>query len=206
MPRAEREEQVLAIAYEAFTHYGFEGVSMREIAERAGITKPILYAHFQSKEGLFAACVARLAEPMLTHVRNATRPELPPDEQLWAGIVAQLGFIEQHVDEWRAFVREAGERGGLPGAALSQGRDRVITLLAELVEQAAHAGGGPVPPAKEIEASAHMLQGTVEQISRWWERYPEESLESVALRAMNMAWQGFGDLTEGRVWLPPTTS
>lgn len=203
LSRAEREEQVLEVAYGAFAELGYDGVSMREIAERAAITKPILYTHFGSKDGLFAACVRRMVEPMLRQVRAATDPTLPADRQLWAGILAQLGFIEEHRAEWRAFVNEAGARGGLPGKALSQGRDRVIELLGELVAQAALAAGAPVPPAKELEASAHMLQGAVERIANWWERYPDEPLESVAIRAMNLTWQGFGDLVEARLWLPP---
>jgi len=203
LPRAERAEQVLEVAYETFAQRGYDGASMREIAVRAGVTQPILYAHHGSKDGLFAACVERMVEPMLSHVRAATDPRLPPDGQLWAGILAQLGFIEEHRAEWRAFVREAGARGGLAGAALSQGRERVVGLLGDLIEQAARAAGAPVPPRKEVEASAHMLQGAVEQIASWWERYPEERLESVALRAMNLTWQGFGDLVEARIWLPP---
>lgn len=203
LPRAERAEQVLDVAYEAFARCGYDGASMREIAVRAGVTQPILYAHHGSKDGLFAACVERIVEPMLSHVRTATDPCLTADGQLWAGILAQLGFIDEHRAEWRAFVREAGARGGLAGAALSQGRERVVDLLGDLIEQAARAAGAPVPPRKEVEASAHMLQGAVEQIASWWERYPEEPLESVALRAMNLVWQGFGDLAEARIWLPP---
>lgn len=202
LPRAERSEQVLDVAYKAFAARGYDGVSMRDIAALAGVTQPIIYAHHGSKDTLFAACVERMAEPMLAQVRTATDPRLPPDGQLWAGILAQLEFIEKHRTEWRAFVREAGARGGLAGAALSHGRGRVIELLGELVAQATRAAGAPMPPEKEIEAYAHMLQGAVEQIANWWERYPDEPLESVALRAMNLTWQGFGDLAEGRFWLP----
>jgi AcrR family transcriptional regulator len=203
LPRAERQEQILAVAYESFVEFGYDGVSMRDIAGRAGVTKPILYAHHGSKDGLFAACVERMVDPMLQHVRSATDPSLSADGQLWAGILAQLGFIDEHRAEWRVFVREAGARGGLPGAALSHGRDRVVALLAELIEQATSTTGSPMPPSREIEALAHMLQGTVEQIANWWERHPEERLESVALRAMNFTWQGFGDLGEARIWRPP---
>jgi len=203
LPRAQREEQVLAVAYARFAAGGYDGSSMSAIADAAGVTKPILYKHYGSKDGLFAACVERMVEPMLEHVRKATDPSLPADRQLWAGIRAQLGFINDHRDEWRAFVREAGARGGLPGAALSRGRERVITLLGELVEQANRAAGAAPLPQPEVEASAHVLQGAVERISDWWERYPDESLDGVALRAMNLTWQGFGDLAAGRVWLPP---
>lgn len=203
LTRAEREEQVLGVAFESFAAQGYEGTSMSLIAREAGVTKPILYKHYGSKDGLFAACVERMVEPMLDHVRAAADPSLPADRQLWEGIRAQLGFIHEHRGEWRAFVREAGARGGLPGIALSRGRERVIALLGELVIQANRTAGAAQLPQAEVEASAHVLQGAVERIADWWELYPAQPLDSVALRVMNLTWQGFGDLAEGRVWLPP---
>jgi AcrR family transcriptional regulator len=203
MKRIEREAQILEVAYDTFARRGFDDVSMSAIAERAGITKPILYAHFGSKDGLFAACVKRLNEPMLRQVRAAVDPSDGPDQQLWAGILEQLRFIENHRAEWNVFVTGAVARGGVAGRALARERERVIDLLADLVEQATQSGPGPVPVRDEAVAFAFMLQGIVERIADWWEQHPGEPVETVALRAMNLAWRGFGELAEGRAWFPP---
>lgn len=120
----------------------------------------------------------------------------------WAMIPAQ-SCKSAGRSNWRTFVREAGARGGIAGAALSHGRERVVDLLAELIGQASVAAGAPVPPPEELQALAGMLQGAVEQIANWWERHPEEPIEAVALRAMNLTWQGFGNLSAGRIWSPP---
>ena len=55
MSRAEREAQLIEVAERTFSERGFKGVSMDEIAERAQISKPVLYDHFGSKDGLLAA-------------------------------------------------------------------------------------------------------------------------------------------------------
>jgi len=203
LPRAQREEQVLAVAYASFAAGGYDGSSMSAIADAAGVTKPILYSHFESKDGLYTACADQLVEPMLERVEHAARAAETPDGQLWAGILAQLEFIAEHRAEWRVYVRDAATRGGTPGIALAQGRRRVTALLADLIELASETAGAPPPPEMERDAFAHALQGAVEQVASWWETYPEEAAEAVALRVMNFAWVGFGGMTEGRYWVPP---
>lgn len=203
LARAERTEQLREIAYREFARLGYDAVSMAAIAELAGVTKPIVYSHFESKDGLYSACTDQLVEPMLERVEHAARAAETPDGQLWAGILAQLEFIAEHRAEWRVYVRDAATRGGTPGIALAQGRRRVTALLADLIELASETAGAPPPPEMERDAFAHALQGAVEQVASWWETYPEEAAEAVALRVMNFAWVGFGGMTEGRYWVPP---
>src|SRR4051812_12040595 len=60
VPRAEREQQILAAAEEVFAERGFQATSMDEVSLRVGVSKPMLYEYFTSKEGLLLACVARI--------------------------------------------------------------------------------------------------------------------------------------------------
>jgi len=200
LPAGERRRSIVDIAYGEFAERGYEAVTMREIAGRLGVTSPALYRQFSSKESLYAACAERLVEPMLATVAKATDPSLPPDGQLWAGINAQLRFIADHRQEWNSYVRQAASLGGEPEAALARGRAAVTDLLAGLIEQAARTAGAPVPPAAELDFLGHVLQGAVERAAHWWEGHPEQPVEAVAMRVMNFAWQGFGDLMEGRIW------
>src|SRR5690606_42132103 len=57
MPRAERERQMIEVAESVFAERGYAAASMDEIAERVGVSKPMLYEYFQSKEGLLLACI-----------------------------------------------------------------------------------------------------------------------------------------------------
>ena len=62
VPRPVRERQLLELAEELFAERGYAGASMDELARRAGVTKPVVYELFGSKDGLFGACVDRSIE------------------------------------------------------------------------------------------------------------------------------------------------
>src|ERR1044072_6325922 len=72
-PRAVREAQMVAAAERLFSERGFHGVSMDEIAAVSGITKPMLYDYFGSKEGLFLACMERARGRLFEAIGGAVR-------------------------------------------------------------------------------------------------------------------------------------
>lgn len=202
MPGPERRRQILTVAYSEFARRGFDAVTMASIASMVGVSKPIVYRLFGSKDGLYAECAARLVDPMLEQVEAAARTGATADAQLWSGIVAQLRYIHEHREEWRVYVREAPVRGGISSVALAEGRQALTELLARLIAHAIETAGSAVPPDLELDVQAHALQGAVEQVSNWWEQHPDEAVEAVALRVMNFAWQGVGAMIEGRFWAP----
>ena len=73
LPASARREQILDVALEVFGTRGYHGASMNEIAEAAGVTKPVLYQHFDSKDELFAA----LIEDVGTRMRDTIAKESP---------------------------------------------------------------------------------------------------------------------------------
>src|SRR5437763_4471925 len=95
MPRPERERQMLEVAGRSFAAGGFHAVSMDEIAEQAGISKPMLYHYFGSKEGLYVAYVRQQGSALLAGMRDATEPDAPPAERLWAGALAVLAYVDE---------------------------------------------------------------------------------------------------------------
>src|SRR3954447_27064919 len=88
VPRAVRERQMLAVAERAFAERGYHPASVDAIAEAAGITKPMVYAYFGSKEGLYRACMAAARERLLETLREQVDPGAAPDQQLWHGLLA----------------------------------------------------------------------------------------------------------------------
>ena len=203
VPRAEREREMVEAATRVFGRRGYAAVSMDEIAASAGITKPMLYAYFDSKEGLFAACAAKAGAALRENVRSTgERSDLLPDERLWQGILTVFDFVEEHRDGWAVLYPSGGQPGGAIGSAGREARHAMEELLAELFEGAAR-GAGVAP-----QATAHIgalavgfTAATIAMASDWLERDGEPK-ELQAMRLMNLAWMGFGDMLKGRLWLP----
>jgi AcrR family transcriptional regulator len=96
MSRADRERQMLDVAEEIFAEQGYRAVSMDEIAERCGVSKPLIYEYFGSKDGLFLACVARCRAELYEATRTAMGQGHDPREVLWLGLVAYYEFTNVH--------------------------------------------------------------------------------------------------------------
>ena len=194
---------MLDVAFQHFGTRGYGHTSMDAIAEEAGITKPLLYSYFGSKEGLFAACADRAAERLREHVRAAAgTTDLPPDEQLWRGLLAVFSGVEQHPEAWR-ILHPAGQ-GADPMAARAAGaRDTMAGLLAEIFAGTAVAGGLDPEAARHAEPLAHALTGATIAAAQWWLQHPEEPKELQVARLVNFAWLGLGGLLDGKRWLPP---
>jgi AcrR family transcriptional regulator len=201
LPRAEREERMLDAALDIFTARGFEAASMDEIAAASGITKPMLYSYFGSKEGLYLACIDRAARPMIAALRGAVVVEDDPARRLWAGARAYLGWVDGHREIWARFFLEAYARGGAPAARVEQLNRELGDTLAELFVGTARAAG--VAPLAEVEAMSVCLGGATQAMGRWWLDHPEVPADLVALRVVNFAWRGLEQLMHGNLWLPP---
>lgn len=200
--REQRVERVLDAAVSVFAERGFHDASMDEIADRAGVSKPILYTHFESKEGLYEATLRRAAGLLSERVRDSVEAADSAEERLWAGILALLDVIEEHRDWWIAAQRAAVE--GEPFASASQ---EVSATMAALIEDLAlttalESGiGGDAAAA--VAPLAHAFVGACEKIAFWWISHPEVPKGTIALHLMNMVWMGFGNLLSAEVWLPP---
>ncbi|MCB1265589.1 MAG: TetR/AcrR family transcriptional regulator [Mycobacterium sp.] len=101
MPRGERRDQLLATASEVFVDRGYHAAGMDEIADRAGVSKPVLYQHFTSKLDLYLAVLAQHVEILLTGVRQALRTTTDNRRRLHAAVQAFFDFIEDDSQGYR---------------------------------------------------------------------------------------------------------
>ena len=205
LPRAVREQQMLDAAVAVFSAAGFHDASMDEIAARAGISKPMVYAYLGSKEELFLACLhregTRLMEAVASAVAPADAPPLRPDEQLWRGLRAFFAFVGAHRDGWSVLYRQArGQESFVREVATM--RARMVEVVCGLLSRVIVAGGRQPRPA-DVTAMAYALVGAGESLADWWLDHPQDSADVIAIRLMNLVWLGFGNLVEGQVWKPP---
>jgi len=202
VPRQVREQQMLRVAERAFAQRGFHAASVDAIAEGAGISKPMVYAYFGSKEGLYRACMQRARARLLTALRDGVDTSAAPDQQLWHGLLAVFTFVERERDSWAILLGEVTQGTGpfaQDGAAV---RRELSALIAELLRRAASAEGLDAAALASADQLARALMGAGESLAVWWGEHPEEPVERVALVLMNFAWNGLGGLIEGRTWTP----
>jgi AcrR family transcriptional regulator len=203
VPRAVREQQMLEAAEHAFAERGFHAASVDAIAEAAGITKPMVYAYFGSKDGLYLACMERARHRLFEAIDSAADADAPADEQLWRGILAFFTFVSEQRDSWVVLFGESTTYGGPFGEEAGRLRRQVARLVSQLLGEAAAAEGVDPEELGLMEPYAYALVGAGESLAAWWSEHPEESREAVALRLMNFAWMGFGDLVRGERWGGP---
>jgi AcrR family transcriptional regulator len=175
VPRAVRREQLVTLAQQLFAERGFEGVSMEELARRAGITKPVVYGIFGSKDGLYRACIDRAAERLAAVVTTAAQAGSDPVEQLRAGGTAFFRFAAEHRGAWEMLY----EGGGRFADARNEIRARQDALVVALLRDAAAALGGDVPEQR-LQAAATMLNGAYESLVTFSFANPDVTPETLA--------------------------
>jgi AcrR family transcriptional regulator len=200
LPRAVREQQMLDSAVRVFSRRGFHAASMDEIAEDAGISKPMVYAYLGTKEELFIACLQREGNRLMEAIAAEVVGADTPDQQLWRGLRAFFGFVGAYRDGWAVLYRQA--RGQQPFArASAEMRERMVGVVAMMLGQALAAEGREVRDT-DLEVMAYALVGASESLADWLADHPEADPEKTATRMMNVAWMGAAQLLRGEVWTP----
>ncbi len=101
LPRDERRGQLLTSASQVFVDRGYHAAGMDEIADRAGVSKPVLYQHFSSKLELYLAVLAQHVDNLVAGVRQALRTTTDNRQRVRAAVAAFFDFIEQDDQGYR---------------------------------------------------------------------------------------------------------
>jgi AcrR family transcriptional regulator len=181
-PRAVREAQMVAAAERLFSERGYHGVSMDEIATASGISKPMLYDYFGSKEGLFLACVERARGRLFEEIAGAVRGADEAEAALRAGVEAFLVFANAQRATWTVLFGESGRFNETASAIRAEQAGLIAQLLRELP------GWDREPDAEELDAVAHIFVGAAEAIAFWAVDRPAITLDRVADHLMAVLW------------------
>jgi AcrR family transcriptional regulator len=160
VPRAVREQQMLDAAVRVFSRRGYHAAGVDEIAEAAGISKPMVYAYLGTKEELFIACLHREGTRLMEAVAEVAGVEVDrPGRRLCLGLEAFFRFVAANRDAWSVLHRQA--RGQEPFAGvIAQMRSRWIEIVADVLREA-------VPEVGDVTPAAYALVGAVESLSDW---------------------------------------
>jgi AcrR family transcriptional regulator len=173
VPRAVREPQILEVAGRVFATRGYHAASMEEIAAQAGVTKPLVYAYFGSKENLYVAYVDRSGRELLDRMRRATDPNSPPKERLRAGSLQFLRFVEERRHGWQMLQAEATIRGGPLAEEVASLREGIAQMISQLLMETIASPPGSDETTATVDGVAHAVVGAGESLANWWLAHPE---------------------------------
>jgi AcrR family transcriptional regulator len=181
VPRAERENQLLDLAERALAERGYHAASMDEIAAAAGITKPIIYSYFGSKEGLYVAAIHRAYEDCVQRVELAAAGGDDPGELLTRVIGAVFSWVEDNREQW-PYVFGARALGGEFAEEAANALTGMGALIARILRQVI------TDPAAtdELEPLGEACVAVTTALADHWIRHPEVSRELEEARVIRI--------------------
>ena len=185
LPRQARRRQLLGAAQEVFVSQGYHAAAMDEIAERAGISKPVLYQHFPSKLELYLALLDESVDALIDTVRNALSSTTDNKQRVAATFGAYFGFVANQDGAYRLVFES--DLSNEP--AVREQLDRSVQECAEMISEVIK-GDTDIP-----DEAAHLLGvglvGTAQVSARYWLRtgrqMPQEEAEQLMAR---LTWRG----------------
>ena len=178
-----RREQILDVALEVFATAGFHGASMNEVAEAVGVTKPVLYQHFDSKRDLYQALIDEVGNRLLASIAKATAEATDGKSQTELGFRAYFRWVSEDHDAFR-FLFGSGTRRD----------DEFNTAVQRINAEAAEA----VAPLIAVDIDeehrrilAHGIVGLAEGASRRLVELGDDfDADEIAREVSALAWAG----------------
>lgn len=198
-----RREVIERAATEVFAEHGYHGASIDEIARRSGVSPPVVYDHFDSKQSLHR----RLLERHYAELRQVWRDNLPGDEpqeeRIGRAFDAWFAYIETHPYAARMMFRDTSgdpEVDAIRREVAAQSRAAIRPIMGE--EPGAHNIAGAADE-ESLDMSWEVVRAVLQGLALWWYEHPHVPRERIVATAMNSIWMGFERVRRGELWQPP---
>ncbi len=181
---------MLDVAVQVFSERGYVATSMDEIADRVGVSKPMLYEYFSSKEGLLLATIRNARAELRAATEQSIVGATSGKDALRLGLTAFFTFIEERRAEWSLVRQELTLMGGSAAEEIEAIRQQQTALNASMLRAYFTEG-----PDLETEAAAEVMVGACERMAIWCERHSEVTPEMAAEFTMNILWGGLQSMS-----------
>ena len=185
LPRSARRLQLLRAAQEVFVAQGFHAAAMDDIADRAGVSKPVLYQHFPGKRELYLALLEEQVSELADRVAEAMAATDNNRSRVDAAVGAYFDFIDAEGQAFRLVFESDLRNDAEVRAVVDRGTQVCVEAIAEVI--AADTGADP----ERALLLAAGLTGLAETSARWW--LPRKGTvsrdEAVGLMSA-LAWRG----------------
>jgi AcrR family transcriptional regulator len=183
LPLAERRALIVEAAGRLFGERGYDDTRIDDIAAAAGVTKPIVYRHFDGKRALYLSLLERHRED-LSSFAGAVPAEGDLELRLRTVLEVWIEYVETHAYAWKLLFRDTG--GGEEVAAFRRDvHARARTVLVDMIRLLS---GGSIP-RRELEPLAELMSTGMGSLVLWWIETPGVSRRSVA-DAIARVWIG----------------
>jgi AcrR family transcriptional regulator len=187
----ERKAQLLAVARRVFGRKGFHGVSMDDVAKEAGVTKPILYDHFSSKEALYLSLLDVDAEALEERIRSALAAPTGNRERITQSFQAYFDFVDEHAEGFRLLMQETVGTEDEYRSKVGQVRERIFKEVSDLIVRESK---GKIDRA-DADTVALGLVGMVETVARRDPGGPKPARRRAVDTLVRLVWRGITNLT-----------
>jgi AcrR family transcriptional regulator len=185
LPRHERRRQLLDAALEVFVSQGYHAAAMDEIAERAGVSKPVLYQHFPGKLDLYLALLDQSVDELVKTVRHALRSTTDNKQRVAATFSAYFEYVEGEGQAFRLVFESDLSNEAAVRDRLERAQQECAEMISRMVRQ----------DAGLDDDEAHLLAvgmvGLAQVTARYWlstrDHIPREAAEQLVAR---LAWRG----------------
>jgi AcrR family transcriptional regulator len=194
----DRRSAILDAALEVFSRSGYNGASIDEIAQAAGISKALIYEHFPSKRDLHVSLLERHVQEIFLSLAETADTDEPGEVRLRNGVGAFFLWVETHPEAFRLLFRDTFEAE--VGEVLTRLQNQATGAIAALIaaEPLEHPPTDRQPDyALGIEAMAQQLSGSAQSLAIWWQAHPEIEREWLLDRVMEYAWIGLERIRAG---------
>lgn len=188
-----RRARIVAAALEVFAARGYRAAAMADVAERAGITRAVLYDHFSSKKALFLAVLEEQEALFLGHVAARISGSGTPGERMRETLRTVFGFAEQHPESWRLLFGNTTH--GDPdvdeaGRDIQRRRGEAVAALLAADAEAA----GIDPGGRRLAVIVEMLIAALRGAAEWRREHPGVSIDEMVDAGTDLLWTGLGNL------------
>lgn len=185
LPRDERRAQLLTAALEVFTAAGYHAAAMDEIADRAGVSKPVLYQHFPSKLDLYLAVLDLHVDSLVYTIQRAIASTHDNADRVRATVDAYFNFIEEEGEAYRLLF----ESDMNVEPAVRERLSRMTYDCAAAVSAIIAADTG-IPEEAAMLLGVGLI-GTAQFTARYWlERDGRVPRKAAADLVANLQWRG----------------
>jgi AcrR family transcriptional regulator len=178
----QRRAQLVEVASALFAEHGYHNLSMEQLAEAAGVSKPVLYKHFPSKRDLYLALLRNAAGELDAQIRKALAGTTSNRERVRGAISTYLDFVE---DRHFRLLFDTAE----PNAAdVRETIEGVLTGIAQTISTLIAEDANLSPPAAEFLTVG--LLGLAMNGARWWADQQELEKDEAVRLLSQLAWRG----------------